>query len=336
MRSYLPILADLEEVPCALCGHCEGEALLGHDSFGFPVRLVSCASCGFVYSTPRPTELFMSDFYRNRYLAFYEGCKQLTERYVRSHCLREAAVDRLIRYEDLIPRRGSVLDVGCGPGFYLHAVRTAHADATVLGIEPGSMQAQYARDVLQVALFEGQYQQFVSSSKYDLVTAFHVAEHVHDLVGFLGFLRRSVTDEGYVVIESPNLGGTWPDMGMFHIAHFYAFTPESIARLARQTGFNVLSTRTSEHGWDWSNLHVVLEPAAPLQEASLPTAFISHELKTKCRRAVRPRWLCILKSWVRLLLHYGGLGSLLDRWRLRRARSATASHVARSVVTGRA
>src|SRR4051812_37869811 len=150
VKSFLPVPADLELVHCAACGSDRSRGLLNYDSFGFPVGLVECLACGFAYCSPRPTERYMSRFYEKHYLAFYEGAVRLNDHYVKSHQLLEASHDRLTRYDNLIPEGGRVLDVGCGLGYFLEAVKTAKPNVHVEGIEPGTAQATYAREVLSI------------------------------------------------------------------------------------------------------------------------------------------------------------------------------------------
>lgn len=313
-RCWFPVPAELEDARCAVCGAEGGELLLPHDSFGFPTELVSCRGCGFVYVTPRPTEAYMRRFYQEHYLAFYEGCRELTEEYIRMHFLREAAGERVERYAHLVPEGGRVLDIGCGGGFSLAAIREARR-VEVQGIEPGAMQARYATKSLGIPVYQGVYQDFEISERFDFVTAFHVTEHIHDLTGYFRFVRAAVVDGGYVAIESPNLEGSWSDISMFHVAHLYAFTPRSLERLALCHGFSVVETRTADRGWDWPNLHVTLRADDGAGEMRAGYALISDELKARVRSVRVARWQCVVRSWIKLALHYLGLGILVDRRR---------------------
>ena len=314
VKSLLPVPADLESVSCAACGSDQSRRLLNYDSFGFPVGLVECLACGFAYCSPRPTERYMSRFYEKHYLAFYEGAVRLNDAYVKSHQLVEAASDRLTRYAKLVPQGGRVLDVGCGLGYFLEAVRKARPDVHVEGIEPGTAQTRYAREVLSVPVFHGNYQQYHSPTRFDLVTAFHVAEHVHDLGGFLRFMKAQLKPTGHVIIESPNLEGDWADFGMFHVAHLYAFTPASLCVVAERNGLDVVSVNSSEHGWDKPNLHAILRPAVTTGTQRLSTsAHLPEAIRARFSSVRKPRWRAVAKSWLKLALHYFGLGEIIDR-----------------------
>jgi SAM-dependent methyltransferase len=214
-----------------------------------------------------------------------------------------------------LPPGGRVLDVGCGAGKFLELLRVERPDAVVAGIEPNELLGRYARDRLGVPVHLDRYQSFTALERFDLVVAFHVMEHVHDLMGFLAFLRGQVSDAGHVAIESPNLDGSWDSFHMFHLAHLYAFTPASAAAIARQCGFETVSCAAVEAGWDRSNLHMLLRPSEDVA-AAIPSGLDPTEATlAKLRRVALPRWYCVLRSWAKLVVRRLGLEPLARRLR---------------------
>ena len=308
IHSRLPVPASLEHVACALCDRDEPEVLLEHDSFGFPIGLVECRACGFVYATPRPSEAFMQRFYRDRYRLFYEGQRRITDAYIRRRRWDEAAAARVRRYSALVPPQGRVLDIGCGAGMFLDELRRARPDIEATGIEPNRMQADYARDELRLDVRPEMFQDFDANAPYDLVVAFHIVEHVHHLETFFGFLRGVVRDTGHVALETPNLEGPWRGIGMFHIAHLYAFTPATIARAAARHGFVATSITAAGDDWDLLNLRAVLRPREACVSVDEPViGRMPEALRLKCRGVARRRWTRVLRSWVKLGLRRMGL-----------------------------
>jgi 2-polyprenyl-3-methyl-5-hydroxy-6-metoxy-1,4-benzoquinol methylase len=320
IHSRLPVPAVLEHVACALCGRDEPDVLLEHDSFGFPIGLVECRACGFVYATPRPSEAFMMTFYRDRYRLFYEGQRRITDAYIRRRRWDEAASARVRRYAALVPLNGRVLDVGCGAGMFLHELRRVRDDITGTGIEPNRMQAEYARHTLGLDVRQDMFQDFEARAPYDLVVAFHIVEHIHDLGAFFGFLRRVVRETGHVVIETPNLEGPWCGIGMFHIAHLYAFSAATIARVAAHHGFVATTVVASADGWDASNLRAVLRPRAAAGDDQEPLGGRMPEaLRVKCRGVARPRWTRVMRSWIKLAMGRIGLSAAIGALRAPRS-----------------
>ena len=99
-------------------------------------------------------------------------------------------------------RGGSLLDVGCGAGEVLAAARDR--GWRTQGVEPEGTGAEVARarglDVVVATLKESG----LPERSYDVVSAFHVLEHLPDSRAFLGSLARGLVRAGAVVVEVPN------------------------------------------------------------------------------------------------------------------------------------
>jgi SAM-dependent methyltransferase len=123
----------------------------------------------------------------------------------------------------------SVLDYGTGGGRYAAAAARSSPSATVTGTDfaptppAGSYFGSHGR--LQYI----PYDKLDNSTRFDLVIARHVLEHVHDPIALLRDLLARTTPAGAVYIEVPNLrsrtaalvGVKWP---LFfvprHVSHF--------------------------------------------------------------------------------------------------------------------
>jgi SAM-dependent methyltransferase len=85
---------------------------------------------------------------------------------------------------------------------------------------------------------------------YDVVSAFHVLEHVPDSQAFLQTLSRWVRPGGFITIEVPNfksvqrrrLRENWP--GLRPHEHLVHFTPETLRRTMHAAGVQPVLTRS--------------------------------------------------------------------------------------------
>jgi SAM-dependent methyltransferase len=140
--------------------------------------------------------------------------------------------------------RGRYLDVGCGSGGALGVARALGWQ--VAGVEVDEAAAAKARRFsarvhagdLQAAPF--------APGEFDLITAFHVLEHVPDPVGAVRRMLGWLAPGGLLVIEVPNAGGlgarlfgrAWSGLELpRHLSHF---TPATLERAVGQAGGRVV------------------------------------------------------------------------------------------------
>ena len=158
--------------------------------------------------------------------------------------LRARRVLRKIRW-DCPPWRGQgrYLDVGCGSGGALGVARALGWEVT--GVEVDEAAAEKARrftaeihvgDVLSAPFAGG---------RFDVVTAYHVLEHVPDPVAVLRRMLRWLAPDGLLIVEVPNAGGLGAAMfgkswsGLELPRHLSHFSPETLSRAVELAGGRV-------------------------------------------------------------------------------------------------
>lgn len=306
LRSYLPFPLEMEDCACGICSSKDASILLTFDSFGFPTRTVECQGCGLIYVNPRPTRAFMEDFYTKWFRFFYEGRRKITEQYVADKKWREWDGSRVRRYDAYLSGPRRVLDVGCGAGYFAAQIQTENPGSTVVGIEPDSMMARHCREKLGLEVHQGFFETFTARDRFDVITAFHVIEHVFDLKKFLEFIWDRLRPGGITVVETPDVTGAWDRTGMFHIAHLYTFSPRTIRLLFELNGFETLDVGRLENELDKSNLYLIARKTS--KAASVPLVRDLEEsarIAAKCNRLGRVRAIRILRNWAKMV--YFGL-----------------------------
>lgn len=102
----------------------------------------------------------------------------------------------------------SVLDVGCGSGFFLDKVKEIDLAIAVAGIEINDDAAALARARgLEVYVRNFAFEPITGIAAAEIVTAFHVLEHVRKPDAFLVSLRQLVRADGLVLIAVPDADG---------------------------------------------------------------------------------------------------------------------------------
>jgi SAM-dependent methyltransferase len=241
----------LETRVCPACGSAKHHGLTVGDH---PLR--RCARCGLVYAVTYadPAEVYVegylfgeTDFGPNLMFPLFQ------------EFLAHAATLRLGAIEKVVGRRGSLLDVGCGTGELLTVAQSRGWD--VQGIEPVAKSAGYARDTwdlpVETALLE---QSALPQASFDVVTAFHVLEHMADAAGFLRTIARWVRPGGYVVVEVPNwssfhrrnAGQGWD--GLRPLEHIGYYGPRTLRATLRRAGIEPVRVRAPGFLWDKQTL----------------------------------------------------------------------------------
>ncbi len=238
-------MAQVETVPCDLCGSTDGEPLytgleLDHDSPS-ECALVCCRNCGLMYLSPRPTAAEMGKFYPEDYLNYrpaVEDERSGLMRWVRRTKLAQRR-KQIEKFSGL--KTGRLLDVGCSTGLFLHEM--AISGWEVSGIEPTASAAIYARkrfglDVFQGMLSESPY----LSNSFDVITYWDVLEHTFSPSGELRRAVELLKPGGWVAINIPNydslerewFGPLWN--GFDPPRHLYVFTRETLTTFLIKSG----------------------------------------------------------------------------------------------------
>lgn len=300
-RTYLPFPLELESCACPICSSREGSTLMRFDQFGFPIGTVECQGCGFIYTNPRPTEKWMNAFYERYFWFFFQGRCKIGERFFRRQHTKEWAALRFGRCAPYLSQAKSILEIGSGSGLFLDQVRRNFPTIRTSGIEPDCKMVKYSREVLGLDVHQGFFQSYKSDSRFDVITLFHVIEHLFDLAGLFEFVRGHLAPGGLLIMEAPNVDGKWKTIYMIQLSHLHIFSPRTIKNLFAKTGFEVIRIADLENQLDESNLFVAGRIAAePSERPFLRDPQESTRILTKFQKVPKNRSVRVLRAWVRL------------------------------------
>ena len=115
------------------------------------------------------------------------------------------------------PDTRSLLEVGCGTGFVLAALRSAFPRTRLVGSELYGEGLEVARRRLpeEVELVQLDATQMPYEEAFDVAGAFDVLEHIDDDAGVLRGLRRAVVPGGGVVLLVPQHRFLWSEADEF-------------------------------------------------------------------------------------------------------------------------
>jgi len=147
-------------------------------------------------------------------------------------------------------RKGRLLDVGYGSGFFLSTMQDLGWE--VLGIEPDVQAANIAKEQFKVPVIVSTLEEVrLPASSFDAITMNHVIEHVPDPLGVLKECQRLLKPNGILVVTTPNFGSLGHRLfrqrwrGLEVPRHFYLFRTRTMLMIAEKAGFFVKSLTTS-------------------------------------------------------------------------------------------
>ncbi len=197
--------------------------------------LMRCPECDLFQKGALKTAVIYEDAYHDEYERRRDA-KTVTAK------LRLGAAKRYLRSADV-----KMLDIGCSVGATVNAAREFGWQAS--GVDISSSAIEFCRnDGLDCYEISGVELPF-DDNTFDLVTHWHVIEHVEDVAVALAEWRRVLKPGGIMMLETPDssyrkaqLMGPkyakfWPS------AHLYTFNRNNLSSILTRSGFEVLPTR---------------------------------------------------------------------------------------------
>lgn len=208
-------------------------------------QIVNCKSCGFKFTNPRPRQGEIGKYYQaESYISHTNTSKGLIAKIY--HTVRKYTLKgKLNLINGLCPQKGKLLDIGCGTGMFLDEARKN--GWVVDGIEPDSGARQIAENINKASIKSEILSSF-QNEQFDVITMWHVLEHVHLLNETVDWLRSKLSKSGSLIIAVPNYESKDAEIYQQEWAaydvprHLYHFSQKSIQQLFEQKGFRIEET----------------------------------------------------------------------------------------------
>jgi 2-polyprenyl-3-methyl-5-hydroxy-6-metoxy-1,4-benzoquinol methylase len=264
---------DMQLGTCPLCGEEKAELYAqAPDRFlpksGQLYSLRRCVQCNMVYLNPRPREADSGRFYEHaEYLPFaslapnrsliarlYDLLRRANLSWKRRVVINfwQKTGDKEQRAEGggqrakghLPLATGHLLDVGCGTGEFLAVMKAAGWQ--VEGLERDERAAAWAREHHQIHVVAGSVAQLAAvTQQYDVITLWHVLEHLYDPGQALEIIGQRLRENGVLLIAVPNIAGidarlykaNW--VALDAPRHLNHFSLDTLARLGSKHGLTL-------------------------------------------------------------------------------------------------
>lgn len=226
--------------PCLLCGQCQYRvwAIGPRTDTVQPsaYRYIECKHCGLVVMEKPPVAseiMYVGSGYYKRRSTLLRPLVELLMPITESARLN--AVEQC--FSCSLSR--SLLDVGCGKGRFLRYASKRGWQVT--GLDPFD-RVEFSSPEIRVVC-EPLRDDLWGSEKFDVITFWHVLEHLDDPITALCIAHRWLRQGGVVAIEVPNIESWQANIGKglwFHLdppRHLYHFSPPTLHRLLEKAGF---------------------------------------------------------------------------------------------------
>lgn len=209
-------------------------------------KIVRCDACKLLLTNPRPSATEAGPYYKSEnYISHsdtQEGIINKLYHIVRNFTLKQKT--RWIEKE----KTGNLqlLDIGCGNGHFLHACQKA--GWKISGMELDPVTAARAESMLGIDIYSS-IKEISKDEKFDLISLWHVLEHVYELDDYFKFFASQITQKGVLILALPNAASfdahyfkdCWAAYDVPR--HIYHFEPNTITFLAKKYGFKLKSKR---------------------------------------------------------------------------------------------
>ena len=231
---------------CPLCAESNilkqfdiNDLSISHEDF----EIWDCQSCGFRFTQNVPNQSHAGPYYESE---DYVSHSDNTEGFI--HKVYHIARRYMLKSKrSLVSRHAngkSLLDIGSGTGYFPAIMKEAGYE--VMGVEINDSARAYSKqkfgiNVVKPAIFENKE----LNKKFDIITMWHVLEHVYDMHGYISNIHDILNDNGHIIIALPNYKSYdgshyntyWA--GYDVPRHLWHFTAKDIQFIANKHGYEL-------------------------------------------------------------------------------------------------
>ena len=166
-----------------------------------PFEIVQCDDCGLLFTIPRPAPDAMGRYYKSEvYFSHRENNRGFIPRVYES--VKSINMRHKVALATSGLSKGKLLDIGCGVGDFIHSVECAGWQC--VGIEPSADAITIAQQRVHAEILSLVDLSSLDDGMFDVITMWHVLEHVDDLHSEIVQLHRLLKPGGRLVVAVPN------------------------------------------------------------------------------------------------------------------------------------
>lgn len=242
------------DIICAICGKNQRTEVLYESTFNkkqitgitysarrlpdrIHYRILKCWKCGLIFSSPILESSKITKFYTESVCNYDEQVPYLIKTYMKE----------FQRIEPFLPKNPKILEIGCGNGFFLEALRKRRIK-DLFGVEASSKMVSEATPYFKNRIIKDVFKrgQFPNNI-FDTVLCFHTLDHIVDPNKFIKSVKEILKPGGFILFVVHNtdsifaklFGEKWP---IFDIEHIFLFNRKTLRSLFSKNQFVDIKT----------------------------------------------------------------------------------------------
>lgn len=207
-----------------------------------------CNNCSLRFTQDVPDIDTIGEYYKSEnYISHTNTSKGLINRLYQIIRKKTLKQKRKLVCKIAGRKQGEILDVGSGVGAFVNEMKQNGWQA--MGLEPDADARKIAKEIFNCELRNTDEFFHLPENFFDIITLWHVLEHIHDLKNFLNQLKKILKPSGQIIIAVPNYTSLDASVYKEYWAgydvprHLYHFSPLAMEFLIKKTGMEIMDHR---------------------------------------------------------------------------------------------
>ena len=249
----------MKSVNCIACNSIENKTIWKQK----PYAAVKCKNCGMICQNPQPNDtlsLYNQEYFSENYIAHIQKRSVYLE-------------NKWEKIKKLLPKRGKLLDVGCGIGLFMMIANKNGWSST--GIETSQFAADYGKKTFNLkihASFEN-----LEKETFDLITMWDSIAHIKNPETYIESIYNLLNPGGLLIIKTPNWS-KWSFIFSNIVGNFTKKTPFFLHIPHQLYFFNLKTIRIFLERKKFKNIRISYVNEADIGKTIYSSNFFKNEI----------------------------------------------------------